>query len=108
MAWAHRDESNPHAAGVFGRLKSHAGGRRSGDQFAIYICDRFVIPTLTQEEMNALSGSERLLDARTREYIAEHLSYRVVITRDGPAARALEWLVRKEGLPRSGRPQINP
>ena len=108
MAWAHRDESNPRATGVFGRLKSHASGRRSGDQFAIYVCDRFVIPTLTQEDMSALARGVRLLDARTREYIADHLSYRVVITQDGPAARALELIVRREGLPRSGRPQINP
>ena len=42
------------------------------------------------------------------QYIADHLSYRVVITQDGPAARALELIVRREGLPRSGRPQINP
>lgn len=108
MAWAHRDESNPRATGLFGRLKSHASGRRSGDQFAIYVCDRFVIPTLTQEDMSALARGVRLLDARTREYIADHLSYRVVITQDGPAARALELIVRREGLPRSGRPQINP
>src|SRR4051794_13283961 len=30
-------------AGPFGRLASHASGRRSGDQFCIYICDRFVL-----------------------------------------------------------------
>jgi hypothetical protein len=108
MAWAHRDEANPGATGVFGRLRSHASGRRSGDQFAIYVCDRFVVPSLTPADMSALAGGERLLDARTRQYIANHLSYRVVTTQDGRAARALESLVRREGLPRSGRPQINP
>jgi hypothetical protein len=35
MAYAHRSESNPKASGVFGRLQSHASGRRSGDQFCI-------------------------------------------------------------------------
>lgn len=108
MAWAHRGETNPGATGVFGRLASHASGRRSGDQFAIYICDRFVIPSLTQAEMSALASGERLLDARTRQFIADRLSYRVVVTPDGAAARALESLIRREGLPRSGRPLINP
>lgn len=79
MAWAHRDEGNPHATGVFGRLKSHASGRRSGDQFAIYVCDRFVIPSLTSADMSALARGERILDARTRQYVSDHLSYRVVV-----------------------------
>ena len=30
------------------RLGSHASGRRSGDQFNVYICDRFVVPALTR------------------------------------------------------------
>ena len=29
-----------------GRLASHASGRRSGDQFLIYVCDRLVLPRL--------------------------------------------------------------
>jgi hypothetical protein len=33
------------AKGLWTRLNSHASGRRSGDQFNIYICDRFIIPT---------------------------------------------------------------
>lgn len=31
-------------AGPFGRLNSHANGRRSGDQFNVYVSDRFVLP----------------------------------------------------------------
>ena len=61
MAWAHRDDENPRATGVFGRLKSHASGRRSGDQFAIYVCDQFVIPTLTNADMSALARGERAI-----------------------------------------------
>lgn len=108
MAYAHRDERNPRAHGVFGRLKSHASGRRSGDQFAIYICDRYVVPHLSGAELNALAEGERLLDPLTREYIHTHLSYRVVLTDSGATARRLESLVRGIGLPRSGRPLINP
>jgi hypothetical protein len=32
--------------GLWTRLNSHASGRRSGDQFNIYICDRFIVPAL--------------------------------------------------------------
>jgi hypothetical protein len=85
MAYAHRDDENPRAQGVYGRLRSHASGRRSGDQFAIYICDRFVIPNLARDELNALARGERLLDGRTRDYIHAHLSYRVVLTDSGAA-----------------------
>jgi hypothetical protein len=108
MAYAHRGDDNPRAQGVFGRLASHASGRRSGDQFAVYMCDRFVVPHLSHDELDALARGERFLDARTREYIHDHLTYRVVITESGAVARQLEALVRRGGLPRSGRPQINP
>ncbi len=108
MAWAHRDDENPRASGVFGRLASHASGRRSGDQFCIYVCDQFVVPELSSEDMAALRRGERLLDARTRAFIQEHLTYRVVTTGAGQEARELEAFVRRNGLARAGRPQINP
>ena len=72
-----RTSSNKQAKGVFGRLASHASGRRSGDQFNIYICDRFVVPTLTSDDLDALSVGARILDAQTCAFIQEHLSYRV-------------------------------
>src|SRR5438128_2563185 len=34
-------------SGLRDRLSSHASGYRSGDQFNIYICDLFVLKTLT-------------------------------------------------------------
>lgn len=108
MAYAHRDDDNPRAQGVFGRLRSHASGRRSGDQFAIYISDRFVVPYLSHVQRDALARGERLLDGRTRDYIRKHLTYRVALTDSGATARSLESSVRRDGLPRSGRPQINP
>lgn len=108
MAWMHRDDSNPDAVGVFGRLGSHASGRRSGDQFCIYICDRFVVPELSADDMAALRRGERLLDGRTKAFIHDHLTYRVVITSNGSEARELEKRIRREGLERAGRPEINP
>jgi hypothetical protein len=109
MSWAHRvDGVTDKARGVFGRLASHASGRRSGDQFCIYICDRYVIPRLTAADMEALANGERILDRRTKQFIAEHLDYRVAPTSSGAEARAIEAAVRRNGLARAGRPIINP
>jgi hypothetical protein len=109
MSYVHRsDTANQQAKGVFGRLAYHASGRRSGDQFCIYICDRFVVPRLSAEDMAELAQGARILDLRTREFIREHLRYRVAVTSSGIEARALESFLRREGLPRAGRPAINP
>ena len=108
MAWAHRDDSNPKAVGVFGRLSSHASGRRSGGQFCIYICDRFVVPELNADDTAALRRGERLLDARTKAFVHDHLTYRVVVTSSGAEAREVEAQVRRDGLEHAERPLINP
>ena len=41
--------------GLFGRLNSHASGRRSGDQFCIYACDLFIVPTLSKSQQLAVA-----------------------------------------------------
>jgi carbamoylphosphate synthase small subunit len=58
--------------------------------------------------MVSLASGQRFLDARTRDFIHEHLTYRVLVTVNGVDARALETRVRHEGLKRAGRPLINP
>ncbi len=108
MAWQHRGDTNEKAKGVFGRLASHASGRRSGDQFCIYICDRYVIPHLTDDELRQLGNGARILDQRTRDYIRTTLTYRVVFTDSGAHARELEHHIRRHGLPAAGHPAINP
>jgi hypothetical protein len=40
------------------RLNAHASGRRSGDQFCVYICDRFVVPALTPIPAAAARGRQ--------------------------------------------------
>jgi hypothetical protein len=42
------------AKGLWTRLNSHASGRRSGDQFNIYICDRFIVPALTSAQQREI------------------------------------------------------
>jgi hypothetical protein len=44
------------AKGLWTRLNAHASGRRSGDQFCVYVCDRFVVPALTPSHNNTSSA----------------------------------------------------
>ena len=58
------------------RMISHASGRRSGDQFCIYIHDFYVIPKLI--EKGEYSPSIGVLDKLTKDFIQNNLSYRFV------------------------------
>lgn len=93
--------------GLCSRLNSHASGRRSGDQFCVYVCDRFVLPTLTREQIAAVAAGELLLDWLTRAHIHEHLGYRFVEVLDGRTAHAIEAALRRGALA-AGRPLLNP
>ena len=94
--------------GLWGRLDSHASGRRSGDQFCIYVCDRFVLGTMSQEEIREVSEGSRSLDRLTREFIRSNLEYRFVTTETGGEAREMEATIRRDGLLDHGRPLLNP
>lgn len=94
--------------GLWGRLDSHASGRRSGDQFCIYICDRFVLGQLTNNEIEEITSGSKSLDVLTKIYVRTHLSYRFVTTSTGEEARALEADIRRNGLQPHGRPLLNP
>ena len=95
------------AKGLWTRLDSHASGRRSGDQFCVYICDRFVIPGLSHQQQEQIGDGVLSLDALTRGYIHEHLGYRFVTVGSGNDAFALEREVQRGGL-RAGKPFLNP
>ena len=58
------------------RIREHTSGRRSGDQFCIYIQDFYVIPTLIQSA--DYEPAKGVLDKLTRDYIHQNLSYRFV------------------------------
>ena len=95
------------AKGLFTRLKSHADGKRSGDQFCVYVCDRFIVPKLTAEQQQQIGDNELLLDDMTKAYIHKHLTYRWVPMDDGNAALRLEKKIQKESL--GGKlPFLNP
>lgn len=95
----------PH--GIYTRLKSHASGRRSGDQFCVYIADRFVLPILTKDQIDDISAGRHQMDAFVRRYIHENLSYRFQMLPDGETAYATEAMI-KSGAWGHGRPLLNP
>jgi hypothetical protein len=95
------------AYGLFTRLNSHASGRRSGDQFCVYVADRLVLPTLTPDDMGNIALGRHQLDAFVRRYIHQNLSYRFIIVRDGAAAYAAEATIRT-GAWGHGQPMLNP
>ncbi len=72
--------------GSYTRLQSHASGRRSGGQFCVYVADRDVLPTLSQDDITAIVSGRHQMDAFIRRYIHENLSYHFVILPDGSAA----------------------
>lgn len=97
--------NTPH--GIYTRLQSHASGRRSGDQFCVYVADRLVLPTLSQEDIAAIAAGRHQMDAFVRRYIHENLSYRFVVVPDAATAFALEAAL-KSGEWAHGHPLLNP
>ena len=89
------------------RLGSHASGRRSGDQFNVYICDRFVVPALTPGQQRDVGEGKLLLDQMTKDFIRRHLSYRFVVYPNGAEALAAERTLRGGQSP-AGHPYLNP
>jgi hypothetical protein len=91
--------------GLRSRLASHASGRRSGDQFCVYVADRLVLPRLEPEAIQAIAAGATSFDALVREYIHTRFGYRFVEAANG--ARELERAVR-EGQLSAGKPFLNP
>ena len=58
------------------RIRQHTQGRRSGDQFCIYIQDFYVIPNLVQTDYTPKKGH---LDELVRDFIQSKLTFRFVV-----------------------------
>jgi hypothetical protein len=93
--------------GIYTRLQSHASGRRSGDQFCVYVADRLVLPSLSRQDITDIASGRHQMDAFVRRYIHENLSYRFVLVPDASAAYAIEKTI-KRGEWQHGRPLLNP
>ena len=72
------------------RLSQHASGRRSGDQFCVYLGDRLVMPKLDIDQMKGIFSGEVSLDEEIKKFVRSQLSYQYLLVQDDPTARALE------------------
>jgi hypothetical protein len=93
--------------GLRDRLNAHASGRRSGDQFCVYVCDRLVLPSLTADDIASVGAGLISLDGLTRIHIQERLAYRFVVTATSQEAHDLESAIRAAGLG-GVMPALNP
>ena len=93
-------------SGLLDRLGSHASGYRSGDRFNIYVCDLFVLKSLTSSQINDISNKRISLDAINKEYIRSNLSYRYLDVESG-VVRGLERYIQEFGI-NGETPSINP
>ncbi|MDB3958638.1 GIY-YIG nuclease family protein [Opitutales bacterium] len=82
------------SANLYGRLNQHARGKRSGDQFCVYVGDRLVMSKLSIDQMKGVFSGEYSLDDAIKEFVRSQLSYQYLVVVDDPTARALE----KHGL----------
>jgi hypothetical protein len=65
-----------------------------------------VLPTLKQADITAAARGQLSLDALTRQYIHDHLTYRFAVTEDGTTALSLERQVQQGAL--GEPPLLNP
>ena len=103
-----RAGSNGKRFGLSHRLSAHASGRRSGDQFCVYVCDRLVIPKLTTAQLRRVADGQLKLDDETKKYIRNRLSYRFVETKSGDEALRCESKIKNGELDTFGLPFLNP
>jgi len=99
--------ANLRARGLSTRLKAHASGRRSGDQFCVYVGDRLVLPTLTSNDIAEIVSGKLSFDKLIRDYIQENLIFRFVETENDKIAYELENTI-KGGALNAGKPFLNP
>jgi hypothetical protein len=98
---------NPEGKGLASRLRSHADGRRSGDQFCVYVADHYVMPELSREQIEAIRDSRLSMDALVREKIHTTFGFRFIVVDDYATAIQVENSV-KSGRLKAGRPRLNP
>ena len=98
---------NPAGKGLASRLRSHASGRRSGDQFCVYVADHYVLPELTREQIEAIRDSRLSMDALVRDKIHAAFGFRFIVVDDYRTAIQVESIIKSGRLP-AGRPRLNP
>jgi hypothetical protein len=98
---------NPQGKGLASRLRSHASGRRSGDQFCVYVADHYVMPDLDRNQIEDIHDARLSMDALVRHRIHASFVFRFVAVEDYVTALGIERAV-KAGELDVGTPRLNP
>ncbi len=98
VAATKKEKAAPKTRGLAGRLDAHASGRRSGDQFCIYVFDRLVLPRMTTQQVREAAAGNLSIDELVRSYIRSQLSYRFMLFPSGREARDAELQIISEGV----------
>jgi hypothetical protein len=88
------------------RIQSHTRGRRSGNQFCIYVHDFYVIPEIVKK--SAYEPSRGHLDSLTKEYIQKNLSYRFKSFQNEDSVKIVRNLEKEIQKGIFGDPKFNP
>ena len=94
-------ERNPRS-----RIIQHIQGRRSGDQFCIYIQDFYVIPTIIGKPYQPKKG---YLDTLTKEFIQSRLSYKFLVVQTENSDKVVRSLEKEIQINKYGygHPTLN-
>jgi hypothetical protein len=94
--------------GPWGRLRSHWNGRRSGDQFCVYVADHYVLPDLSPQQIEEIAAKEPSLfmDDLVASVIRDR-SFRIAVVPDYSGAIKVETAI-KSGQLSAGPPRLNP
>ena len=89
------------------RILQHTQGRRSGDQFCIYIQDFYVIPSLMGKPYKPVKG---YLDRLTKDFIQARLTYRYAVLQTDNSDKEIRALEREIQAGKHGNPlpTLNP
>jgi len=93
--------------GLVNRLGSHANGRLSGNQFCVYVANRFVIPSLQLAQLPLFASGELNLDRLTKKYIHERFEYQFAVAKTAADAFQIERDCRN-GTTFGVKPMLNP
>ncbi len=88
------------------RLRSHASGRRSGDQFCVYVADHYVMPDLIRPQIEAIRDGELSMDILVRDCIHHRFCYRFAQASSYAEAMEVENAIKTGVL--GQLPRLNP
>jgi hypothetical protein len=72
------------------------------------VCERFIVPTLSADDLAAFARGEQRLQPGLRELVSRGIGYRAITTKTGEDARAVEDHVLRFGLALAGWPLLQP